>query len=79
MKSAKTSEELFEEVGDLLFSVVNLARFLKVDAEEALSASTEKFLNRLEKTEQAATAAGENAFELSAEKWDGYYNEIKKR
>ena len=79
VKSAKTSEELFEEVGDLLFSVVNLARFLKVDAEEALSASTEKFLNRLEKTEQAATAAGENAFVLSAEKWDGYYNEIKKR
>lgn len=78
VKAAKNGEELFEEVGDLLFTAVNFARFLKVDAEEALASSTEKFLKRLAKTEKAAVESGENPFEMSAEKWDGYYNEIKK-
>ena len=45
---------MFEEYGDLLFSVVNLARFLNIDAEEALAASTDKFIARFEKVEKLA-------------------------
>lgn len=37
----------FEELGDLLFSAVNAARFISVDAEEALTRSSDKFLSRL--------------------------------
>ena len=48
------SKKVFEEYGDLLFSVVNLARFLNIDAEEALSASTDKFISRFEKVEKLA-------------------------
>lgn len=78
IKNANSQENAFEEVGDLLFSVVNLARFLKVDAEEALAGSVEKFLQRLEKAEKIALNSGEKTDELSAEKWDEYYDAAKK-
>lgn len=48
------NKKVFEEYGDLLFSVVNLARFLNIDAEEALAASTDKFIARFEKVEKLA-------------------------
>lgn len=51
-------KKVFEEYGDLLFSVVNLARFLNIDAEEALAASTDKFISRFEKVEQLAIERG---------------------
>ncbi|MBQ7407932.1 MAG: nucleoside triphosphate pyrophosphohydrolase, partial [Clostridia bacterium] len=44
-RATMNASEISGEVGDLLFSVVNLARFLKVDAEEALNNSTKKFLS----------------------------------
>ncbi len=46
-----------EEVGDLLFSVVNLARWLRVNPEEALRRSTEKFARRFRKVEEAIAAS----------------------
>ena len=55
---AKDSDAAAEELGDLLFSCTNLARALDVDAEETLTAATEKFIRRFAKVEQAATAAG---------------------
>src|SRR5690606_11867659 len=47
-------EKINEELGDLLFSVVNLARFLKVEPELALKATTEKFIDRFEYIEKMA-------------------------
>ncbi len=47
-----------DEVGDLLFAVVNVARHLGVDAEVALRAATAKFRSRFEQVEQLATARG---------------------
>ncbi|MBP1932473.1 nucleoside triphosphate pyrophosphohydrolase [Ammoniphilus resinae] len=46
VKEAKGSEEIKEELGDLLFAVANLARFLKIDAEEALALTNLKFKRR---------------------------------
>ena len=51
-------QQCFEELGDVLFSAVNIARFLKVDAEDSLNASTEKFINRFCKVEQLAQQLG---------------------
>lgn len=50
-----------EELGDLIFAAVNVARFSKTDAEEALSHSTEKFMRRFERVEQLA---GEEKLDL---------------
>ncbi len=50
----KNEQNITEELGDLLFSIVNLSRFLKVDAEEALNKSCDKFIYRFEKVENLA-------------------------
>ncbi len=47
-----------EELGDLLFSVVNVSRFIKVDSEEALTNSTDKFIDRFSKVEKMADEKG---------------------
>ena len=51
-------EHIREELGDLLFSVVNVSRFVKVDSEEALTNSTDKFIDRFSKVEKMANEQG---------------------
>ncbi|PZP84909.1 MAG: nucleoside triphosphate pyrophosphohydrolase [Azospirillum brasilense] len=53
-----------EEIGDLLFSVVNLARFMDVDAEDALRAANQKFTRRFEAVEDGVAASG-NAWDAT--------------
>jgi len=53
-----TADDVREEVGDLLFAVVNVARHLKVDPESALRAATQKFRDRFEALERLATERG---------------------
>ncbi len=53
--AARTDEEVHEEIGDLLFSAVNLARHYKVDAERALADATEKFIRRFNIVEANVT------------------------
>lgn len=54
LTQAETHEELTDELGDVLFSVVNVARFLEVDAEEALKGSVQKFVRRFQQMEAKA-------------------------
>ena len=55
--AARTDEEVHEEIGDLLFSAVNLARHYKVDAERALADATEKFTRRFNMVEANITGS----------------------
>ena len=71
-------EEVKKECGDLLFSVVNLVRKLGVDGETALNLSTEKFISRFEKLENAILSKGLKMGELSQSQLDEIYNELKK-
>ncbi len=66
---AAPSQELFEEVGDLLFAAANLARKLGVDAESALRAANRKFERRFRAMEQIAKARGQefSALDLAAQ------------
>lgn len=66
-----------EEVGDVLFSAVNVARMQGVDAEEALSASTVKFARRVKATEALAAAEGKTLEQLDAEELDVLYRRAK--
>ena len=66
-----------EELGDVLFSVVNIARFLKVDSEHALYDACDKFTNRFSKVEQLANARGIDMKSASLDELDSIWNEIK--
>ncbi len=66
-----------EELGDLLFSAVNTSRFLKVDAEECLTRSTEKFIDRFEKAEKLAIEDNLSLDNLSADELDVLWNKAK--
>lgn len=70
-------ERITEELGDLLFSVVNTGRLLGIDCEEALGRATSKFTDRFEKAENQILADGFDMKELSADKLDEYWNKAK--
>lgn len=71
------SEAIGEELGDVLFSVVNLSRFIEVDPEAALEASVEKFIDRFEKMEDLAGKEGRNFGELTLEEMDKLWDKVK--
>ena len=74
----KDDKELMtEELGDLLFSVVNVSRFINVDAEEALTASTDKFLNRFAIVERLAKERNIDMSTSSIEELDSLWDEAK--
>jgi len=66
------------EFGDVLFSLVNYARFLQIDAEAALEKVNKKFLSRFKKMEAAANAEGKTLAEMTLEEMDAIWNKIKK-
>ena len=65
------------EVGDLLFTVVNVARRLNVDPELALRATTRRFRDRVELAAELAAAAGDDWRALDLDAQDAYYDRAK--
>lgn len=66
-----------EEVGDLLFSVVNYCRFLGVDAESALEAANQKFARRFRAVETRAAQLGKRLTEMDLAGMDALWDEVK--
>ncbi len=73
-----TAERRAQEVGDVLFSVVNLARHLDVDPEAALRASSERFAARFRAMERRATQQGTALGDLDATALDALWREVKR-
>ena len=67
-----------EEWGDLVFSVVNLARHLNIDAETTSHGAVEKFIERFSRFEEKAQAGEKEISTLSMEQMDEIWEEIKK-
>jgi MazG family protein len=67
-----------EELGDLLFTCVNLARHLEVDAEESLRAANNKFERRFNAVEQKVLASGRKVQECTLEELDKLWDQVKK-
>jgi len=70
-------ENIEEEVGDLLFSIVNLSRFLKLDTENVLHKTIYKFVERFKKVEMELAAMGKDIEKCTLEEMDAIWNKIK--
>ncbi len=67
-------QQLKEELGDLLFSIVNVSRFLKLDCEDTLRQATIKFIDRFSIVEEMVLSDGLNLKEINLKKADEYWN-----
>ncbi|HZJ75104.1 MAG TPA: nucleoside triphosphate pyrophosphohydrolase [Clostridia bacterium] len=76
--SEDDDERINDELGDLLFSVVNVARFCKMDAETALSKSTDKFIKRFTLLESTAKERGQSIKSMTPKELDKLWEEVKK-
>lgn len=72
------SSRVEEEMGDLFFSLVNFARFLQVDAENALERTNKKFIDRFTRMESMAREGGKQLHDLSLAEMDAIWDKIKK-
>ena len=71
-------EQVEEEFGDLLFSLVNYARFLQLDAENALEKANKKFTFRFKQMEEQILNSGKNMREMTLAEMDDIWNAVKK-
>ena len=76
-KSQGSRHEIEDEIGDLLFAVVNLARKCKLDAESALQAATDKFVARFNRLEDELQSRGNRLGEVGLAELDEIWNKIK--
>jgi tetrapyrrole methylase family protein / MazG family protein len=77
--SMQDSRKMADEVGDLLFAVVNVARFLGIDPETALGRSNQKFQNRFRYIESSVKQQGRELKNASLAEMDALWEEAKKR
>lgn len=74
---AKT-DKIEDEMGDLLFAVINYARFIGVNPEDALERTNKKFIKRFQYLETESAKDGKKMGEMSLEEMDVYWNRAKK-
>jgi MazG family protein len=78
-RQAGSQEGLQDEIGDLLFVIVNIARFLKVDPEQALRGTNSKFRRRFAHVEEGLEAQGKSPREATVEEMERLWQEAKGR
>lgn len=76
---AGSAEKTEEEFGDVVFSLINYARFLQLDAENALERTNKKFIHRFTQMEQEALKSGKDLNDMSLQEMDAIWNTIKKQ
>jgi MazG family protein len=76
---AEPDPRVFEELGDVLFATVNVARRLNVDPELALRTMSERFATRVERAQELAAAEGHSFVELTLEDKDRYFDAAKEK
>jgi MazG family protein len=77
--AANEPHKIEEEFGDLMFSLINYARFLQIDAENALEKTNKKFISRFTRMEQQALQQGKSLADMTLTEMDAIWNEIKKQ
>jgi XTP/dITP diphosphohydrolase len=74
---AGNDEKAHEEFGDLLFSLINYARFKNINPEEALERTNKKFIKRFQYLERESAKAGKKLNEMTLAEMDVYWNKAK--
>lgn len=75
--SGGDADRIEDETGDVFFSLVNLARFLQVDADSALERTNKKFIRRFNAVEAAAASKNKQLHDMTLGEMDALWNEIK--
>nr|WP_315125314.1 nucleoside triphosphate pyrophosphohydrolase [uncultured Capnocytophaga sp.] len=75
---AQDSSHIEEEFGDVLFSLINYARFLKVNPEDALERTNKKFIQRFQYLEQKASEEGKALKDMTLNEMEAYWQEAKR-
>ena len=78
VRAAKNETETEEELGDLLFSVINLCRYLKIEPSSALNRTNNKFIERFKYVEKKMKETGQEMKKENLNIMDKYWNEAKK-
>lgn len=76
--SKKSQKKMEEEFGDLLFALINYARFLNISPETALERTNKKFIRRFNFIEEKIKAQGKQITDSNLTEMDGFWNEAKK-
>ena len=76
-RAGSPCHEIEDEIGDLLFAVVNLARKCKLDAESTLQTATDKFVARFNRLEDKVQAQGKRLGDVELAELDAIWNTIK--
>lgn len=76
--AAKDHDKMQAEFGDVLFSLINYARFLNINPEEALERTNKKFIKRFQYLESKASELGKPLMDMSLAEMDVFWNEAKK-
>ena len=77
--SSKDKDKMEDEFGDLVFSLINYARFLRIDAENALERTNKKFIARFTQMEKVAQLEGKALADMSLPEMDAIWDSIKKQ
>jgi len=75
--ASNQQDHIEDEMGDVFFSLVNLSRFLKVNAESALERTNKKFISRFTKMEEHAKMENKFLHDMTLEEMDALWNKIK--
>ncbi len=78
LRSGMSSEKAEEEFGDMLFALINYARFANINPEDALERTNKKFIKRFTYIEEVATKQGRSLSEMTLEEMDKIWEEAKK-
>ncbi len=76
-EESKNSDRIEDEFGDVLFSLVNYSRFLKIHPEDALEKTNRKFIRRFQKLEQLIAADNKQILDMNLQEMDQYWEKAK--
>ena len=71
-------EKILDELGDVFFALINYARFIGINPEDALEHTNRKFIRRFTYLEEQTIQKGKSLHDMSLQEMDGYWEEAKR-